>query len=144
VAHVLERVAEIDGVAFYNDSKATNVEAALRSVEAFPGRVIVIMGGRYKGGDFAELAAPLAARDGAVVAIGEAAERVEQALASAVPVARAASLAEAVRRAYALAGGGGTVLLAPACSSFDMFKDYADRGDEFKREVHGLGREERD
>ena len=138
VPHVLEHVADLDGVAFYNDSKATNVEAARRSIEAFPGRVIVILGGRYKGGDFAELAAPLAARQGAVVAIGEAAERVEQALVSEVPVARAASLREAVQRAFDMAGDGDTVLLAPACSSFDMFKDYAARGDAFKREVREL------
>jgi UDP-N-acetylmuramoylalanine--D-glutamate ligase len=135
IPHVLEHVADIGGVAFYNDSKATNVEAARRSVEAFPGRVVVILGGRYKGGDFAELAAPLAARQGAVVAIGEAAERVEHALVSAVPVARAASLDEAVRRAFDMAGAGATVLLAPACSSFDMFLDYAARGEAFKEVV---------
>jgi UDP-N-acetylmuramoylalanine--D-glutamate ligase len=143
VAHVLEHVADVSGVAFYNDSKATNVEAARRSIEAFAGRVVVILGGRYKGGDFAELAAPLVARQGAVVAIGEAAERVEQALGSAVPVARAASLAEAVQRAFALAGQGDTVLLAPACSSFDMFEDYAARGDAFKREVRILAERQR-
>jgi UDP-N-acetylmuramoylalanine--D-glutamate ligase len=149
VPHVLERVTIVNGVTFYNDSKATNVEAARRSIQAFSievfsGRVVVILGGRYKGGDFAELAAPLSARRGAVVAIGEAAERVEQALRSAVPVARAASLEEAVRRAAATAGAGGVVLLAPACSSFDMFRDYAERGDAFKREVWELAREERD
>lgn len=138
VAHVLEHVADLEGVAFYNDSKATNVEAARRSIEAFAGRVVVILGGRYKGGDFAELAAPLAARQGAVVAIGEAAERVERSLVSAVPVARAATLGEAVRRGFEAAGAGGTVLLAPACSSFDMFRDYAQRGDAFKEEVRRL------
>jgi UDP-N-acetylmuramoylalanine--D-glutamate ligase len=136
--HVLERVADLDGVAFFNDSKATNVEAARRSIEAFAGRVVVILGGRYKGGDFAELAAPLAARGGAVVAMGEAAGRVEEALAPSVPVARAATLGEAVRRAFRLAGGGGTVLLAPACSSFDMFKDYAHRGEAFREQVRQL------
>jgi UDP-N-acetylmuramoylalanine--D-glutamate ligase len=144
VPHVLEHVTDVNGVAFYNDSKATNVEAARRSIEAFPGRVVVILGGRYKGGDFAERAAPLAAHHGAVVAIGEAAERVEQALGPAVPVARATTLAEAVRRALAMAREGDTVLLAPACSSFDMFRDYADRGDAFKREVWELARAERD
>jgi UDP-N-acetylmuramoylalanine--D-glutamate ligase len=138
VAHVLEHVADLDGVAFYNDSKATNVEAARRSIEAFRSRVVVILGGRYKGGDFAELAAPLAARGSAVVAIGEAAPRVAESLASTVPVARAATLAEAVQRAFDMAGEGDTVLLAPACSSFDMFKDYAARGDAFKAAVHDL------
>jgi UDP-N-acetylmuramoylalanine--D-glutamate ligase len=138
VPHVLEHVADLAGVAFYNDSKATNVEAARRSIEAFPGRVVVILGGRYKGGDFSELAAPLAARGSAVVAIGEAADRVQQALAPGVAVARAASLAEAVRRAFAMAREGDTVLLAPACSSFDMFTDYAARGDAFREAVQEL------
>jgi UDP-N-acetylmuramoylalanine--D-glutamate ligase len=138
LAHVLEHVADVDGVAFYNDSKATNVEAAHRSIDAFPGRVIVILGGRYKGGDFGELAAPLLARGGAVMAIGEAAERVAQALAPRVPVTRAASLSEAVQRGFEIARPGDTVLLAPACSSFDMFQDYAARGDAFKQEVRAL------
>jgi UDP-N-acetylmuramoylalanine--D-glutamate ligase len=143
VAHVLEHVADVGGVAFYNDSKATNVEAARRSIEAFPSRVVVILGGRYKGGDFAELAGPLAARGSAVVAMGEAAPRVEEALAAHVAVARAATLAEAVTRAFASARAGDTVLLAPACSSFDMFKDYAERGDAFKAEVQRLVQQER-
>ena len=138
VPHVLEHVADIQGVAFYNDSKATNVEAAHRSIEAFTGPVAVILGGRYKGGDFGELAGPLAARGRAVMAIGEAAERVEQALSASVPVVRCASLGEAVRRGFEHARAGDTVLLAPACSSFDMFRDYAERGDAFKEEVRKL------
>jgi UDP-N-acetylmuramoylalanine--D-glutamate ligase len=144
VPHVLEHVTDVAGVSFYNDSKATNVEAARRSVEAFAVRVIVILGGRYKGGDFAELAGPLAAQGGSVVAIGEAADRVDEALASAVPVSRAASMQEAVQTAFASARPGDAVLLAPACSSFDMFKDYAARGDAFKREVLELARLDRD
>jgi UDP-N-acetylmuramoylalanine--D-glutamate ligase len=143
VAHVLEHVATVGGVAFYDDSKATNVAAALRSLEAFDGRVVVILGGRYKGGDFAALAPRLASRGSAVVAIGEARTRVREALRATVRVEEATSLREAVERARSLAGAGDTVLLAPACSSFDMFRDYADRGRQFKEEVRKLEERER-
>jgi UDP-N-acetylmuramoylalanine--D-glutamate ligase len=125
-------------VGFYNDSKATNVEAARRSLEAFPGPTLVILGGRYKGGDFAELAPVLAARGKRVLAIGEARDRVAEALGSVLPVERCSSLREAVERAAAGAAPGDTVLLAPACSSFDMFRDYAERGRAFKAEVARL------
>jgi UDP-N-acetylmuramoylalanine--D-glutamate ligase len=138
VEHVLEHVATIDAVAFYNDSKATNVEAARRSLEAFSAPVVVILGGRYKGGDFAELAPALRDHGRRVVAIGEASERVEAALSGVVPVERARSLAEAVAQARAAARAGDVVLLAPACSSFDMFRDYAERGRAFKAEVQRL------
>ena len=138
VEHVLEHVATIDGVAYYNDSKATNVEAARRSLEAFSAPVVVILGGRYKGGDFAELLPPLRLHGRAVVTIGEAAERVTAALAGALPLERASSLRDAVLQARSLAKPGDVVLLAPACSSFDMFRDYADRGRAFKAEVERL------
>jgi UDP-N-acetylmuramoylalanine--D-glutamate ligase len=138
VEHVLEHVATIDGVAFYNDSKATNVAAAGRSLEAFDGRVLAILGGRYKGGDFAALASPLRARGSRVLAIGEARDRLQVALGGHVPVDACSSLPEAVERARALAEPGDTVLLAPACSSFDMFRDYAERGRRFKEEVRRL------
>jgi UDP-N-acetylmuramoylalanine--D-glutamate ligase len=138
VEHVLEHVATIDGVAFYNDSKATNVAAAARSIEAFDGRVLAILGGRYKGGDFGLLAPRLRARGSRVLAIGEARDRVRGALAAEVPVETCGSLGEAVERARALAEPGDTVLLAPACSSFDMFRDYAERGCRFKEEVRRL------
>jgi UDP-N-acetylmuramoylalanine--D-glutamate ligase len=138
--HVLEHVATIDGVAFFNDSKATNVAAAARSIEAFDGRVLVILGGRYKGGDFGLLAPRLRARGSRVLAIGEARGRVRAALSSDVPVEDCGSLGEAVGRAGALAEPGDTVLLAPACSSFDMFRDYAERGRRFKEEVRQLTR----
>jgi UDP-N-acetylmuramoylalanine--D-glutamate ligase len=138
VEHVLEHVETIDGVAWYNDSKATNVAAAARSIEAFDGRVLVILGGRYKGGDFAVLAPRLRARGSRVLAIGEARERVGAALGGTVPVDACDSLRAAVERARALAEPGDTVLLAPACSSFDMFADYAERGRAFKDEVGRL------
>ncbi|HEY7923994.1 MAG TPA: UDP-N-acetylmuramoyl-L-alanine--D-glutamate ligase [Vicinamibacteria bacterium] len=138
VEHVLEHVATVDGVAYYNDSKATNVEAARRSLEAFDMPVVVILGGRYKGGEFGELAPSLRAHGRAVVAIGEAAERISSALGGAIHLERAPSLREAVLQARSLAKPGDVVLLAPACSSFDMFKDYAERGRAFKAEVAKL------
>jgi UDP-N-acetylmuramoylalanine--D-glutamate ligase len=123
-----------------NDSKATNVESALRSIESFDSGLVPILGGRFKGGDLRLLREPLAQRAKAVVAIGEAQPLVRGALEGAVDVYDAASLAAAVDRAFALARPNGVVLLAPACSSFDMFVDYADRGRRFKQEVERISR----
>jgi UDP-N-acetylmuramoylalanine--D-glutamate ligase len=108
------------------------------AVEAFDGPVTAIVGGVYKGGDFARLGPPLRARGGSVVAIGDAAPLVEQALAPFVPVTREASMDAAIGTALAQRRDGGVVLLAPACSSFDMFRDYADRGRVFKAIVTRL------
>jgi UDP-N-acetylmuramoylalanine--D-glutamate ligase len=138
--HVMEPVATVGGVRFVNDSKATNIDAAARSIESFDG-VVAIVGGRYKGGAFADLASPLAARGRAVVAIGEARPLIRAALAAVVPMTEADSMRDAVRQAWQLALPDGVVLLAPACSSFDMFADYADRGRRFKEEVAGLVKE---
>jgi UDP-N-acetylmuramoylalanine--D-glutamate ligase len=138
VEHVLEHVATVAGVAYYDDSKATNVEAARRSLEAFDRPVLVVLGGRYKGGDFGDLAPALRTHGRRVLAIGEARERVQAALEGVVPVDPCASLREAVERAHAAARPGDVVLLAPACSSFDMFPDYAARGRAFKAEVQRL------
>src|SRR5688572_21539731 len=139
--HVMEPVATVRGVRFVNDSKATNVEAARRSIESFDATVVAIVGGQFKGGDLRELRAPLAARRGAVVAIGDAAPLVHAALGDAVPVRDAATMPEAVRRGYELAGGNGVVVLAPACASFDWFRDYAERGRVFKDAVRALEEE---
>jgi UDP-N-acetylmuramoylalanine--D-glutamate ligase len=136
--HVMEPAGEIRGVRFVNDSKATNVEAAKRSIESFPGAVVAIIGGRFKGGDLRELREPLWAVGRAVVAIGEAAPLVRDALSGALPVVEARSMREAVERGYEAAAPDGIVLLAPACSSFDWFKDYAERGNAFKAEVERL------
>jgi UDP-N-acetylmuramoylalanine--D-glutamate ligase len=133
--HAMELVAEIGGVRFVNDSKATNVEAALRSVESFEAGLVPIMGGRFKGGDLRLLREPLAARAKAVVAIGEARPLLREALEGAVDVREAASLDSAIEQAYALAKPAGVVLLAPACASFDQFRDYAERGRKFKEAV---------
>jgi UDP-N-acetylmuramoylalanine--D-glutamate ligase len=143
VEHVLERVAEIDGVLYFNDSKATNVDAAKKSLEAFAGPLLLIAGGRYKGGDFRELREPARGRVKGVLAIGEARPLVLEAFEPVCPVVACASLEEAVRRAQAMAAPGDTVLLAPACSSFDMFEDYAHRGRAFKAEVARLAGERR-
>lgn len=135
--HVMEVIASKGGVRFVNDSKATNVDAAAKSIESFE-KVVAIIGGKYKGGDFRDLATPLRKHGRAVVAIGEAKPLVRDALSDVVPVLDAKSLKEAVQRAYELAQPDGVVLLAPACSSFDMFADYADRGRHFKDEVKRL------
>jgi len=133
--HAMELVAEIDGVRFVNDSKATNVESALRSIESFERDLVPIIGGKFKGGDLRLLRDPLKARARAVVAIGEARPLVREALADLVAVHEADSFADAIAQAYALAKPSGVVLLAPACASFDMFRDYAERGRRFKDEV---------
>ena len=136
--HVMEPAGEVRGVRFVNDSKATNIEAARRSIESFPGGVVVIIGGRFKGGDLRQLREPLFATGRAVVAIGEAAPLVRDALSGVVPIVDAVSMRDAVARGYDAAACEGVVLLAPACASFDWFRDYAERGDSFKEEVKQL------
>jgi UDP-N-acetylmuramoylalanine--D-glutamate ligase len=133
--HAMELVAELDGVRFVNDSKATNVEAALRSIESFESGLVAIMGGRFKGGDLQLLRKPLAARARAVVTIGEARPLLRAALDGAVEVREAESLEQAIVMAFSLAKPSGVVLLAPACASFDQFRDYAERGRMFKEGV---------
>ena len=138
VEHRLEFVAEAGGVEFYNDSKATNVDAAVKAFEAFAdidGRIVLILGGRGKNAPYAPLA-PLAARKArALVVIGEDADRVESELKEYAPVVRASDMGEAVRRARDAARPGDVVLLAPACASFDMFQSYEHRGRVFKEAV---------
>ena len=136
--HALEHVVDVDGVAFVNDSKATNIASARRSLESFSDGVVAIMGGRYKGGDFADLHETVRERAAGIVAIGEASPLIQSALSDAVPVRTAMSMHEAVATAFAMAPRPGTVLLAPACSSFDMFRDYIDRGEQFREAAKGL------
>ena len=136
--HVMEPVGAVGGVRFVNDSKATNIDAAARSIESFD-RVVAIVGGRYKGGRFRDLAVPsVLQRLRGVVAIGEARSLIREALRGVVPLVEAETMRDAVRHAWRLAKPDGVVLLAPACSSFDMFVDYADRGNVFKEEVRRL------
>jgi UDP-N-acetylmuramoylalanine--D-glutamate ligase len=139
--HALEPVATINGVRFVNDSKATNVEAAKRAIESFDAGLVVIMGGRFKGGDLHLLRGPLSARNATVVAIGESQPLFQAALEGVVSVQMAKSLGDAVRMGYVLAQPAGTVLLSPACASFDMFRNYAERGLAFKKEVQRLAEE---
>jgi UDP-N-acetylmuramoylalanine--D-glutamate ligase len=139
--HVLEPVAEVGGVRFVNDSKATNVDAARRAIESFDDGLVVVMGGRFKGGDLHELVEPLAARRATIVAIGEARALIREVLGGTRAIHDADDMSAAVRTAFALASPGDTVVLAPACASFDMFRDYAERGRVFKQEVRRLGEE---
>jgi UDP-N-acetylmuramoylalanine--D-glutamate ligase len=131
----MELVAEADGVRFVNDSKATNVDAAKRAIESFQSDLVPIMGGRFKGGDLRLLRDAVGSRAKAVVAIGEAASLIHDALGDVVTVKDAATMRDAVAMAFALARPEGVVLLAPACASFDMFSDYAERGRRFKDDV---------
>ena len=139
--HALEPVADVAGVRFVNDSKATNIEAARRAVESFGDGVVVILGGRFKGGDFRDLIDALQARRAAVVAIGESRPLIREAFDGVLPVHEADDMRGAVRKGFAAAGAGRTVVLAPACASFDMFHDYAERGRVFKQEVLRLQRD---
>jgi UDP-N-acetylmuramoylalanine--D-glutamate ligase len=141
--HVMEPAGIVRGIRFVNDSKATNVEAARRSIESFDRGVVALVGGRSKGGDLRELREPLAARGRAVIAIGEAAPLVHEALHDVLPVIVASSMREAVRRGFEAASTGDVVLLAPAGASFDWFEDYAARGRAFKEEVEELKKRER-
>jgi len=138
LAHALERVGTVQGVSFVNDSKATNIVSATRSIESFERDVVVILGGKHKGGRFEDLRDVVRARCVAVIAIGEATPLVQAALSDVVVVRQASSMEDAVRQAWGLAPSGGTVLLAPACASFDMFRDYAARGTAFVEEVRRL------
>jgi UDP-N-acetylmuramoylalanine--D-glutamate ligase len=137
--HRLEPVATVDGVRFVNDSKATNASSLEVALESFAEPVVLIAGGRDKGQDFTPMAPLVGRRVRHLVLIGEGADRIAAAWPR-VPSSRAATLAEAVDRAYevARAAGAGTVLLSPACASFDMFADYEDRGRRFKAEVERL------
>ena len=146
VEHRLEFVADIEGVHFYNDSKATNVDAALKAIEAFPkpqvasekGRLIVILGGKDKGSPYTPLREPLSARARDVLLIGAAAEKIAVDLEGAAPIEKVGTLDRAVEIARSKAKSGDVVLLAPACSSFDQFENYEQRGRIYKELVTKL------
>jgi len=138
VEHRLEFVSEIAGVRYYNDSKATNVDATLKALEAFPGRILIILGGKDKGSDYTVLQKPL--REKAILAllIGAAAEKIERQISGSVTLERAETLDRAVETAAHAAQHGDVVLLAPACASFDQFQNYEHRGRVFKDLVRQL------
>jgi UDP-N-acetylmuramoylalanine--D-glutamate ligase len=138
VEHRLEFVRNVSGIDFYNDSKATSVDATLKALDAFPGGLWVILGGKDKGSDYTLLRAPLAAKGRAALVIGAAAEKIAGQIEGAVPVLHVKTLDCAVHEAYARAGAGDTVLLAPACASFDQFQSYEHRGRVFKEIVEQL------
>lgn len=135
VEHRLEFVAVINGVDYYNDSKATNVDASVKAIEAFPGGIHLILGGKDKNSDYRQMRSLLKERVMTVYTIGAAAEKIHTHLEGAVPIVSAGTLEEAVSRAGAAAQPGEIVLLAPACSSFDQFENYEHRGRVFKELV---------
>jgi UDP-N-acetylmuramoylalanine--D-glutamate ligase len=138
----MELVGQLNGVMFVDDSKGTNVGAVVKSLEGFargPGKVAVILGGRDKGGSYAPLVPLCKTVCRAAVLIGESKDRIADALGNAVPIERAATLEDAVARASAACQPGDTVLLSPACSSYDMFRDYKERGDRFRAAALALG-----
>jgi UDP-N-acetylmuramoylalanine--D-glutamate ligase len=140
VAHRLEEVATLDGVLYVNDSKATNVASAVVGIESFPGGVHAILGGRGKGGGYGPLAEPVAQRCRAVYLIGETAAEIRAALAlTEVPLHDCGDLEHAVAAARAAARSGDVVLLSPACTSFDQYADYEERGNHFRALVEGAG-----
>jgi len=141
VEHRLEFVCELDGVKFYNDSKATSVDATLKALEAFagePGQVVLILGGRGKKAPYAPLAELVRTKVRKLVLIGEDAETIERELGQYANVERANDMHDAVNRSFAAADSGDVVLLAPACASFDMFESFEHRGTIFKGEVTKL------
>src|SRR6185369_12306443 len=135
VEHRLEFVRSLDGVDFYNDSKATSVDATLKAVDAFPGGLWVILGGKDKGLDYAALREPLAAKAHAALLIGAAAGKIAEQLRGAVPLVDSGTLDAAIAYGFQHGVPGDTVLLAPACASFDQFKSYEHRGEVFKQIV---------
>ena len=138
VEHRLEFVRKAGGIDFYNDSKATSVDATLKAIDAFPGGLWVILGGKDKGLDYAALRQPLAARAHAALLVGAAASKIAAQLQGAVPLVDSQTIQAAVAYAYAHGHPGDTVLLAPACSSFDQFENYEQRGRVFKQIVQQL------
>jgi UDP-N-acetylmuramoylalanine--D-glutamate ligase len=136
--HRLEFVREKDGVTYINDSKGTNVGAVVKSVEGFTQPVILIAGGLDKGSDFSPLAALFREKVKLLILIGKAADKMAKALGSSTETVFAKTLQDAVQRAAERAVSGDVVLLSPACASFDMFKDFEDRGRQFKEAVRKL------
>jgi UDP-N-acetylmuramoylalanine--D-glutamate ligase len=139
VEHRLEFVAEVGGVRYYNDSKATNVDATLKALDAFPGRIMIILGGKDKGSDYTALQKPLREKVILSLLIGAAADKIEKQITGTVAIERAGTIERAVEIASHAAQPGDIVLLAPACASFDQFQNYEHRGRVFKDLVLQLG-----
>lgn len=138
VEHRLEFVRELRGVKFYNDSKATSVDATMKAIAALSGPLWLILGGKDKGSDYTTLIEPLRGRARGVLLIGAAAGKIASQIGSALPVEKVETLERAVATAFAASWPGETILLAPACASFDQFRSFEHRGEVFKLLVHGL------
>ena len=141
VEHRLEYVATIGGVEYYNDSKATNVDATIKALESFPANIHIILGGKDKGSDYSVLKDILRQRAKRVYTIGAAAEKIASQIESSAEIVHAETLDVAVKRIAATAEAGDVVLLAPACASFDQFQNYEERGRVFKQLVQALAEE---
>lgn len=138
VEHRLELVASVNGVAFYNDSKATNVDATVKALESFPGRIHIILGGKDKGSDYTVLNSLLRERARAAYLIGAAADKIAAQIQGSTRLVRSGTLERAVRQAFEAANSGDIIMLAPACASFDQFENYEHRGRVFKELVFSL------
>ena len=136
--HRLELVATVGGIRYYNDSKATNVDAAVKAVLSFNQPVVLIAGGRHKGADYAPLVRAANAHVKEAVFLGESMDLLSASFNGKIPFSLAKNMDDAVSRAFDCAEKGDAVLLAPACSSFDMFSDYGHRGSAFKKAVERL------
>lgn len=136
--HRIAFVREVDGIRFYNDSKATNVDAVLRALESFESGVILILGGREKGLDFAPLVPEVKARAKAVIAMGEAAGHIMETFEGVCPAYACQEMSCAVNKAVSLSDKGDVVLLSPACASFDLYANYQERGKDFARIVNAI------
>lgn len=141
VEHRLERVLAVNGVTWYNDSKATNVDATLKAIDAFPGDLWIILGGKDKGSDYAPLREPLRTKAHAALLIGAAADKIAGQLSGAVPLVPCGSLDRAINYARGHSSAGDVVLLAPACASFDQFDSFEHRGRVFKEIVERIAQE---
>jgi len=137
--HRMEFVGSWRGVNYVNDSKATNPDAVLRALHSMDGRVVLIAGGKDKGFDYSVMRREVEEKVRSLILIGEASDRIRDALSGATEIFQAGSLPEAVRKATDLAAPGETVLLSPACSSYDMFRNFEERGEEFRRCVERMG-----
>jgi UDP-N-acetylmuramoylalanine--D-glutamate ligase len=138
VEHRLEYVATVRGVEYFNDSKATNVDATIKALESFPANIHIILGGKDKGSDYTVLNDLLRQRVKRVYTIGAAADKIESHIKGAAEIVHAETLDNAIKRAAAVAQPGDIVLLAPACASFDQFQNYEHRGRVFKEAVRSL------
>jgi UDP-N-acetylmuramoylalanine--D-glutamate ligase len=142
VEHRLEYVATVRGVEYYNDSKATNVDATMKALESFPANIHLILGGKDKGSDYRVLNSLLRERVKAAYTIGSAAEKIESQIRGATKIIHAETLENAIQKAASSARAGDVILLAPACSSFDQFENYEHRGQVFKQSVASLAQAE--